>query len=158
MKTKINAQAKHLFWLTLCLAAFITLSGCMHTGATTGSEDGHETAVKETAIQNEPYYPVDYKDLLIPGELIWNREKSMSINTASFSGGILNFAGRVEVNSLTDFFINSMKKDGWEMTGSIKAKDVMLAFVKENGSCLIRIFEGYTLGKTEIVIYITHKN
>ncbi len=159
MKTKTTSLAGLFLRFTLLLLAALYLSGCMHTGSSNAEGgDGHDSTSPDITVQNEPYYPVDYQDLLIPGELEWNRDKSMTLNTASFSGGILNFSGRVEVNSLTDFFINGMKKDGWEITGSVKAKDVMLAFVKENGSCMIRIFEGYTLGKTEIVVYITHKS
>lgn len=158
MRTMNTSQMKHILNYAMILVAALYLSGCMHTtGGTAEGDNGHTIAAEERSITNEPYYPADYQDLLVPGELAWNREKSMTLNTASFSGGILNFSGRVEVNSLTDFFINGMKKDGWELTGSVKAKDVMLAFVKDNGSCMIRIFEGYTLGKTEIVIYITHK-
>jgi len=137
---------------------FLLLGGCMHTGTDTPATDsGHEVTAAESRIENEPYYPADFRDLLIPGELVWNREKSVSINTDSFSGGILNFDGRVEVNSLTEFFITSMKKDGWTMNGTVKSKNVLLAFVKDTGSCMIRIFDGGTLGKTDVYVYITHR-
>jgi hypothetical protein len=141
------------------LVALLLLAGCMPMGSDQGAADtGHTSAATTSAVTNEPYYPVDFRDLLIPGELEWNREKSVSINTASFTGGILNFNGRVEVNSLTDFFINGMKKDGWEVTGSVKSRDVLLAFIKPQSSCMIKIAEGGTLGKTEVTVYIAHTN
>jgi hypothetical protein len=141
------------------MSVLMLLTGCMPMGSDQGTSDtGHTSAASASAVSNEPYYPVDFRDLLIPGELEWNREKSVSINTASFTGGILNFSGRVEVNSLTDFFINGMKKDGWEVTGSVKSRDVLLAFIKPQSSCMIKIAEGGTLGKTEVTVYIAHTN
>jgi len=137
----------------------LLLTGCPPMGSDQGTTDGgHAPAATTDSVTSEPYYPADFRDLLIPGELEWNREKSVSINTASFTGGILNFSGRVEVNSLTDFFINGMKKDGWNVTGTVKSRDVLLAFIKPQASCMIKIVEGGTLGKTEVTVYIAHTN
>ncbi len=138
------------------------LSGC--AGVDFGGPSANVTPTpavsappEEPAItENQPYYPTDFNDLLIPGELTWNREKSMSIRTASFAGGILQFTGRVEINSLTDFFITSMTKDGWKMTGSVKQKNNLLVFTKKNKATMITISEGdFSLNKTEVYVYIT---
>lgn len=146
----------------LTLAALIFLTGCLPMDSDQGSADKSHAPATSTATANvvgsEPYYPADFRDLLIPGELEWRRNKSVSINTDSFTGGVLNFTGRVEVNSLTEFFINGMKKDGWTLIGSMKADNVLLAFIKDKSSCLIKVDEGGALGKTEVNIYITHKN
>jgi len=157
-KYQITKRATLRIVLSL-MSALMLLTGCMPMGSDQGTADtGHTSTATTGAVSNEPYYPVDFRDLLIPGELEWNREKSVSINTASFTGGILNFSGRVEVNSLTDFFINGMKKDGWNVTGSVKSRDVLLAFIKPQSSCMIKIAEGGTLGKTEVTVYIAHTN
>jgi hypothetical protein len=142
----------------LLLVSLLFLTGCQPLDSRETADAGHAPANSSNMVTTEPYYPVDFRDLLIPGELEWNREKSVSINTSSFNGGILTFSGRVEVNSLTDFFINGMKKDGWSITGSVKSRDVLLAFIKENSSCMIKIVEGGALGKTEVTVYIAHTN
>jgi hypothetical protein len=148
----------------LTCATLFFLTGCLPMdGDQDATDNGHAPAVSSntatpSVVGSEPYSPADFRDLLIPGELEWQRDKSVSINTESFTGGVLNFAGRVEVNSLTEFFINAMKKEGWSVIGSVKSENVLLAFVKEKSSCLIKIDEGGTLGKTEVNIYITHKN
>ena len=144
----------------LAVAGLLFLAGCLPLDASQDASDsGHAaTPAATSAPAPEPYNPVDFTDLLIPGELEWRRDKSVSINTASFTGGILNFSGRVEVNSLTEFFVNGMKKDGWTMIGSVKSEDVLMAYTKEKASCLIKIDEGGTLGKTEVNVYITHQN
>jgi hypothetical protein len=51
-----------------------------------------------------------------------------------------------------------MKNDGWVSVGSIKSKDVLLAFTKANSSCMIRIMEGGPIGKTEVNIYVANSN
>ena len=161
MKDCITSPLRALRLFLLFAVLIAPISGCLPLDGDQGAGDaGHAAAnpAPGAAVSNEPYYPSDFRDLMVPGELEWNREKSVTINTDSFTGGILNFGGRVEVNSLTEFFINAMKKDGWTAIGTIKAKNVLLAFSKANGSCMIRIDEGGTLGKTEVNIYITHKN
>ncbi len=138
----------------LIITTLFLLSGCqaLNSGA---ADNGHEPAA-EKAAEFEPYYPADFRDLLIPGELVWNREKSVTISTDSFNGGILSFNGRVEVTSLMEFFNNSMKNDGWTVVGSIKARNVLLSFTKDSSTCMIRITDGGPIGKTDVSIYITH--
>ncbi len=156
-QTPPGLSAKTIF-LTL-VAAFFMLSGCLPLNSSEGTaEDGHENVTTTTTVEFEPYYPSDFRDLLIPGELLWNREKSVTLNTASFNGGILNFNGRVEVTSLMEFYTNSMKNDGWTSVGAIRSKNVLLAFTKENSSCMIKIEEGGPLAKTEVNIYIANSN
>jgi hypothetical protein len=156
--SKTSQPHRRLLQIVLpLLVTLLFLTGCLPMDSQE-TADGHAPAKTSNMVTTEPYYPVDFRDLLIPGELEWNREKSVSINTSSFNGGILTFSGRVEVNSLTDFFINGMKKDGWSITGSVKSRDVLLAFIKENSSCMIKIAEGGALGKTEVTVYIAHTN
>lgn len=144
--------------LTLFAVLFM-LSGCLPMGASdTTANAGHDQEIASATVESEPYSPADFRDLLIPGELIWSRERSVTINTNSFNGGILSFNGRVEVTSLMEFFTNSMKNNGWISSGSIKSKNVLLAFTKENSSCMIRIIEGGPIGKTTVSIYIANAN
>lgn len=143
----------HFSYSLLCLLlALFLFSGC--AGTSYFSKDDSSSSESSASTGAEPYYPTDFKDILVPGELTWNRENSMLINTASFAGGILNFNGKVEMNSLSDFFINTMKKNGWNLSGSVKYKNVMLAFTKADKTCMITMFERlYT--KTEVFVYIS---
>ncbi len=138
------------------VAAIFMLSGCFHTSSPQAVDSGREEMPMGATNEFEPYYPDNFSDLLIPGELSWNREKSVALNSDSFNGGILNFSGRVEVTSLMEFFSSSMKNDGWTEVGSLKSKDVLLAFTKMNSSCMIRIMEGGPIGKTDVYIYIAN--
>ncbi len=144
----------------LCaIALTLTLGGCAEMnlgGPSAGLGPSPAVTKDEPAIaENQPYYPTDFNDLLIPGELNWNREKSMTIRTSSFAGGILHFSGRVEINSLTDFFTVSMAKDGWKMAGSVKQKSNLLIFTKKNKASMITVSPGEFQMKTEVYVYIT---
>ncbi len=105
--------------------------------------------------QIEANYPTDFRDLLIPNEMEMNRGNSMLIKTDAFFGGILNFAGWVEVSSLTNFFISTMVNNHWKMTGSLEGRNVLLSFIKPQQTCMINIVEGSYLIKTNIYVYIT---
>lgn len=133
----------------------LALSGCAEMGLGGSDEERSSDSSRSDYTDTQPYYPTDFKDLLIPSELTWKRENSMSISTESFAGGILNFTGRVEVNSLTDFFISSMQKNGWRMVGSAKYKKIMLAFTKPYKTCMFSIAESEFGLNTEVNVYIT---
>lgn len=140
----------------VALASLLLLSGCAELGL---GGSGQELAATETTtepvLENQPYYPTEFKDLLIPSELTWNRQKSMVIKTDSFAGGVLNFSGRVDVNSLSDFFVKTMEKNNWKLAGSVKYRQVLLAFIKPNKTCTIVIADNDFGITTGVHIYIT---
>lgn len=115
------------------------------------------TSAPDEESHPEPYNPADFNDLLIPSELTWSREKSMVVNTESFAGGVLYFSGRVEVNSLTDFFLTTMPRKNWKLVGSVKYRDVLLAFTKPNKTCTITIKQSEFGQSANINIYITEE-
>ncbi len=149
----ISLKNSKILFVFLVTAMLCINTGCASFDLSANQEDGDENVAP--TLSNEPYYPTDFKDLLIPGELAWNHEKSMVINTESFSGGILLFSGRVELVSLTNFFITSMVNDGWKMPGSMRSKNVLLSFFKPGQTCMIKIDEGEYGLRTNVNIYIT---
>lgn len=138
-------------------ALLLLLTGCSTMGSSKKDDQATiKTDSSRSIVENAPYYPTEFKDLLIPGELKWNRDKTMSIRTASYAGGILNFSGRVEINSLSDFFVQTMQKNGWKLNGTIKYKEILLAFTKPNKTCMLKISEGdFVSMSTEVFVYIT---
>ncbi len=155
--TSLLLAASFLFFLGGC--AELNLGG-PSTDATAPAAPppaSAPAATEQPTASSQPYYPTDFKDLLVPGELTWNRDKSMSIRTDSFAGGILNFTGRVEVNSLTDFFQASMVNNGWKMTGSIKQKSNLLVFIKPHKTCMVTIANGDFGIKTQVNIYVAEE-
>jgi hypothetical protein len=113
------------------------------------------TAIDENTAENVPYYADDFNDIMVPSEMDWDREGSMAMRTDSYAGGVLKFVGRVEVNSLAEFFVNTMSKNKWNLVGSAKYKNVLLAFTKPNKTAMIMILESNITRKTTVHIYLT---
>ncbi len=149
MNTKLFPMNQAI--LFALLAVFILLSGC-----TTTSSSGNDDEMA-SSIADQPFYAADFKEVLIPGGLKLNRDKSMFITTNSFKGGFLHYKGRLEVSSLTDFFLNSMPKNGWQRTGMVKYKNVLLAFSKPGKTCMITITESDLKFSTEVYIYVSEQ-
>jgi hypothetical protein len=145
---KMNGQ----FSLPLYLAVLLLLlSGCAKKNVWSEGQKG----VDEAAPENVPYYANDYNDIMVPSELSWDREGSMSIKTESYAGGVIKFVGRVEVNSVADFFVNTMVKNKWKLVGSAKYKNILLAFTKPNKTAMVMIYESDLSRKTSVYIYVT---
>jgi predicted small secreted protein len=134
------------------LLMFLLLAGCTTYGGRggDGSQGGDASA-------SQPYYPPDFREVLIPDGLNMNRENSMYIKTSSFNGGVLNFEGRIDVLSLSDFFEGSMPKNGWKLSGVVKAKNYLLIFTKPDKTCMITISENKLNFNTIVNIYISQE-
>ena len=129
----------------LSLALILISAGCASNKSTAGSD--------APGLPQVSSFADDIKDINLPPELEWNRKNSMSIKTESFRGGIFNYRGRAEVMSLKDFMIASMQDNKWKLAGETTSKDIMLAFVKPNKTCMMVITDG-VLGKTELTLYV----
>jgi len=96
----------------------------------------------------------DIQDIVLPTEMDWKRDKSMTIKTESFRGGVWHYVGKVEVVSLKDFMVSSMQGNKWKLVGEAASKNIMLAFVKPNKTCMM-VIEDASFGKTELTLYVT---
>jgi len=96
----------------------------------------------------------DLQDIELPTELEWERDKSMTIKTESFNGGIWHYEGRVEPLSLKDYVVSSMQNNKWKLVGESTSRDILLAFVKPNKTCMMVISES-KMGKTRVTLYVT---
>lgn len=145
---KMNWRSLLPLYLVIIL---LLTSGCAKKYPWSHNQEG----VDKSAQDNVPYYANDYNDIMVPSELSWDREGSMSIKTESFAGGVLKFVGRVEVNSLADFFVNTMAKNKWKLVGSAKYENILLAFAKPNMTAMVMIYESDLSHKTSVYIYVT---
>jgi len=104
-----------------------------------------------TAVEN-------YGDIELPIEMTLEPEKSIAMRTDSFQGGIHTYIGRVQMNSLKDYILASMRNNKWKLAGEASYKDIMLAFTKANKTCMVILSEGTMnemMGKTEAKFYVT---
>jgi len=123
------------------------LAGCseINLGGSSQSE-GTNTA--------QSYFPTKFRDFEVPNELKVDSSKTLIVNTSSFNGGIVALSGRLEVESLTDYFNQSMQKNGWKLTGEAHYKNVLLAFSKGNKNCMVTIYAGELGTSTKVFAYM----
>ncbi|MGD9949548.1 MAG: hypothetical protein AB7U29_13875 [Desulfobulbus sp.] len=123
----------------------LTAVGCAKKNNIIGSD--------ATGLPQLSNFADDIKDITLPVELVWDRKDSMVIKTESFRGGIFSYKGRAEVMSLKDYMVASMKDNKWRLVGETASKNIMLAFVKPNKTCMMVISEGM-FSKTDLKLYV----
>ena len=96
------------------------------------------------------YY--DFDDIQVPHQLKLNKEKSILFKVGNFKAGLLSFSDNLEVESLINFFVESMTKDNWVLKSSFKYPRVALFFAKQGKTCVIHITE-HTFS-TEVEIWV----
>ncbi len=96
------------------------------------------------------YY--DFSDVLVPKQLSLKKDESFVYDTSSFTAGFLTFEGRVELRSLTQFFVEAMSQDNWLLGAKFTHKEVVLLFEKPNKRSIMYITE--TRFKTKVRIWV----
>lgn len=126
------------------------------TGCSSGSGTSIEP-IKEDSLSQVTTMVESYGDIELPLEMTLEPEKSMAMRTDSFQGGIHVYRGRVQIASLRDYVIASMRNHKWKLVGEASYKNVMLAFTKPNRTCMVVLSEDSTgvLGKTQANFYVT---
>ncbi len=148
---------QNFVWRKICSLCFVLLvmffiSGCSgksETGLNVQPE-GDELAPVTTMVEG-------YGDIELPIDMILQTDKSMAMRTDSFQGGIHIYEGRVQIGSLRDYIITSMRNHKWKMVGEASYKNVMLAFTKPNKTCMVVLSEDSagSFGKTHANFYVT---
>jgi len=109
------------------------------------------TAKKEGTSPSQELRPrtstYDFDDVRIPSEMKIDKESSFVYSTSHLKVGLLAFTGRVTPDSLAAFFQTNMPRDGWRPITTLKFRQSMLVFFKDDRACMITIREKliYTL-------------
>ncbi len=131
-----------LLGLTGCLGA-----NTQGTGMSSG-DGGDSLPTMTSSVGN-------YEDIELPSEMKYTTKGSMSIRTDSFRGGIIHYTGRVEMYSLKEFIIASMKKNKWKLAGEVSSQNVILAFTKPSKTCMMNIEPNGAMSDTTLTMYVT---
>jgi hypothetical protein len=93
-------------------------------------------------------------DVRVPSELNYDADESILYETPNFKAGVLHFSKwRLDVQSVTEFFMSNMAKDKWTLVNAFKGKEAQLSFSKPEKTCTIRITETWT-GTVKVVIAV----
>ncbi len=150
MEKKSNPMRQIVIFVVL--GSLIMLGGCT-TNMISSSNSG--SSVADMPPVSKPIS--DHTDIELPSDMEFENEESMAIRTESFLGGVLKFSGRIEMQSLKEFIVSSMKRNKWKVVGEASSETIMLAFTKPNKTCMIVVEEdiGGALGKTHVYLYVT---
>jgi len=155
MQKRVSAQKVAQF-LTIFVMIFM-LSGCLSLTRSNSSSDIQPVAVAEEELAPVSTMVASYGDIELPIEMKAIPQDSMAMRTDSFQGGIHIYTGRVDINSLKDYIIASMRNYKWKLVGEASTKEVMLAFSKPNKTCMVVLSNDTmgSLGKTKASFYVT---
>ncbi len=129
---------------------FVALTGCLAT--TNKSSEEPAVAASGVTESYEEFVPyTEFDDIAVPNELSRVPERTFIYENSDFKTGMIVMKGRVENQSLIDFFVNQMGKDNWTKESSIMSTVSTLVFKKPYKSCMIRITDGTY--NTEVEIY-----
>ncbi|MGQ9654265.1 MAG: hypothetical protein ACUVXD_09400 [Thermodesulfobacteriota bacterium] len=106
---------------------------------------------EETPLPAARYY--DFPDVLVPTQLSVDPKGSVVYEAGGVKYGILLFSGRVEVESLVEFFRSSMTKDGWTFVSSVKFSRILLNFAKPDRTCQVLIWDKTLTTEVEVMVH-----
>lgn len=138
-------------FLVLCvIVVSFGLTGCVGTDSSAEINDG--TATSPAMEQAQPFYHSSYSKVLLPDGLTMDKKESSFVKTESFTGGNVRFTGKLELDSLGQFFFNTMPKNGWKNVYSSQGAEILQAYTRESATCIIKITE--TSFKTIVDVYV----
>ena len=121
--------------LSIALVLLVLLSAC--SVKTSSSSDDPQAGEAQPQVSQSYYY--DFDDIMVPEEMDLDIDESFVIETPDQKSGVMVFDGNVEIRSLTDYFINNMPRDNWQMLSAFRSARTILVFKKDNRSCVVNI-------------------
>ena len=105
---------------------------------------------KEEAAMESGASRHSFDDILVPAGLEVDEKASFIFETGDFKAGTLVLSGYIEVNSLKEYFTQSMPQDGWRLKSIFRFPKAVLLFEKERKVCIIEIYESKVFTTVEI--------
>ncbi len=128
-------------------------AGCsIFSAQPVGAEKGQAVTAKATGAPAAIGRYYDFDDIQVPNALKLDKKRSLIFRAGKFKAGVLVFTDNLEVQSLINFFIDSMQKDNWVLQGSYKYPRVVLFFAKKGKTAVINIIEDTF--STEVTIWV----
>jgi hypothetical protein len=119
--------------------------------APTSSTPPPGTTPASSAAAPRPLF-YDFPDIPVPQELDLQPKESYVIQSGSIKTGILTLRGRVDLNSLINFFQMAMLREHWKPKGYFRYQRSVLIFEKPDKICVIRLYEDIFYTYVEIFV------
>ncbi len=139
--------------LVICLAALLSMAtGCSIVNksetpsqpapaAAAGGASQSNVVSSDARVKASTGRYYDFDDIQVPTQLKLDKEKSILFKVGTFKAGLLTFSDNLEVESLINWFVETMAKDNWTLKSSFKYPKVALFFAKQGKTCVIHITE-----------------
>jgi hypothetical protein len=160
----MKIQKPHeLLLIAVALVWIAVLSGCSSMGSQSSTppsnpvgQQSQPTASTSATPSSSPAAPrplfYDFPDIPTPQELELQSKESYVVQSGSIKTGILTLRGRVELNSLINFFQMAMPRENWKPKGYFRYQRSVLIFEKPDKICVIRLYEGTIYTYVEIFV------
>jgi len=123
--------------LSAALTALVFVSGCSFSGFNSQSKPAPVEKKDPEKTKKATAMYLDFEDVIVPMELDVVKDKTVILSTPGFKSGILTLKGRVDSNSLFNFFSNNMEKDNWEVLSKIKSPGTTIMVFKKTSRCAV---------------------
>ena len=84
---------------------------------------------------------LDFNDIPIPPELDVQSKNSYVFQSGQMKAGFLTLRGRVDSNSVMNFFVSALPREGWRLKGQFRYNRSLLIFDKPDKTCVILMKE-----------------
>lgn len=98
-----------------------------------------------------PYF-YDFPDIPTPSELKLLPDESYIFQSGNEKAGLLTLRGRVDPNSVVNFFQMALPRESWKPKGGFRYKRSVLIYEKPEKTCIINLYE--KLYYTYVEIYV----
>ena len=146
----------------LLIFSVLIIIACNPTRQPVAPVPSQSTATDEAPTQNmgaeqpaqQPagtYY--DFDDVPVPTQMELQPKQSIIFETPDIKAGVIVFTGRVDPLSLFNYFVVSLKNEGWHLRSYFKYQRYIMVFEKPTKDCIIRIIENGL--STELQVWVT---
>lgn len=147
---------KPALWIpmVLILSCFLCLPGCSTSGSQ--APPPNPVAQSSPAPAPTPGMPrpqfLDFPDIPIPSELKVVPDDSYVFQSGAFKTGLLTLKGRVDINSVINFFQTAMPRENWKAKGGFRYRRSILVFDKPDKTCIINLYEKTYYSYVEVYV------
>jgi hypothetical protein len=158
----IRKSDKTSYWIMVLCICFVTAWGCSRSSAPPpnpvsqsqqapapsagpGPAYGPPAAAPASPVPASPSGPkakfLDFNDIPIPPEIDVQSKNSSVSQSGQTKMGFLTLRGRVDSNSVMNFFVAALPREGWRLKGQFRYNRSLLIFDKPDKVCVILMKE-----------------
>jgi len=154
----IQKSDKTRYWIMVLCICLVTVCGCSRSSAPppnpvsqsqqAPAPSGGSGPTYGPSANSAPAYPsgpkakfFQFNDIPIPPELDVQSKNSNVFESGQIKMGFLTLRGRVESNSVMNFFVATLPREGWRLKGQFRYNRSLLIFDKPDKVCVILMKE-----------------